>query len=752
MNTEQEPICALKANEYFEYSKKALEDFCGITDEDFQPAKMSANSNVISSEITKMYEITDKHLSISRQLFKKLCKKSSELHLSTIKRFLHGRTVSKTDVSLLPKVVRENQTLKKKFDSEEPLSSSDYNEFVDYEVAYDIGEYRELFLPELYVSVIYSFGRNYFYLNNAANPCFYFDLLKVAYCLASMITQQMKVSDAVLHEYLVEVNGLLRLIVNNDYVDRDDTLMTLEEAIYRCKQLENDSRKYFELGMLKKTKDDEYCRLNCKILIKELTDKKHSLEIKEQLNKASKKDRLVYGEKILNNLSSNSKANGRQEAWKWQKVSIEYEEKFKRLIEHGRKFPDEIIEVNGIRVCLDKEFLIGMGGQSDGVYVGLGTEGTEKAVKLFVKATHGHLAEQDKKLLRKCETKESTCVVKYWFLDDTSHSVFAFLIMDLCEETLESFVRNNSRDELVERAPGIIRQILKGLANLHSAPDRILHRDLKPLNILRNVNYKWFLADFGIGRMLPNDDSTYLSVDRGTKKWKAVESCYQSGISDDHGKEQVRYKPESDIQVAGMVAFYILTKGKHPFGDDEQQILTNLHAPNPVNLNMLDDRSFAHDFISWMLKKDPKDRPSADEALQHPYLKSKEQQFTLLCEVGNYIQNVDANSDVLKELKKDKADWQTRVGKDILDYLCHDTSKKKRKKPFRYEKSWTGCLRLIRNMKQHWNHQERNEPEAKEVRDPQEFFLDLFPDLVLKVYKIARSCDDLKQMEYFKEQ
>ena len=69
-----------------------------------------------------------------------------------------------------------------------------------------------------------------------------------------------------------------------------------------------------------------------------------------------------------------------------------------------------------------------------------------------------------------------------------------------------------------------------------------------------------------------------------------------------------------------MVAFYILTKGEHPFGD-EHQILTNLLEGNPVNLFMLDDHPLAKDLISWMLNYDPKDRPSAEEALQHPYLK-----------------------------------------------------------------------------------------------------------------------------------
>ena len=218
------------------------------------------------------------------------------------------------------------------------------------------------------------------------------------------------------------------------------------------------------------------------------------------------------------------------------------------MIEHGQKRPNEILQINGVCVCLKEGFLIGKGGESNGVYIGLGTDGCEKAVKLFLKATHGHLAEEEKNLLITCETKQlfDTHVVRYWFLDDKSDNIFAFLIMELCEETLGNFVARNSLEDLIEAAPGIIQQILKGLADLHREPDRILHRDLKPSNILRNSNGKWLLGDFGIGRILSKDETTHISVERGTKMWKAIESCCESGASD---KGNARYKTKSDIQV-----------------------------------------------------------------------------------------------------------------------------------------------------------------------------------------------------------
>jgi serine/threonine protein kinase len=240
------------------------------------------------------------------------------------------------------------------------------------------------------------------------------------------------------------------------------------------------------------------------------------------------------------------------ELWKWEKKSRRHEEKFDKLIRHGCTHPDDILEINGVRVCLEKEFLIGEGGQSDGVYVALGTDGSEKAVILFLKATRGHLAEKEKELLTTCENKsyELSHVIKYWFLDDKSHKTFAFLIMELCEETLETFVSDNSLADLTKSAPDIIQEILRGLVSLHRKPKRILHRDLKPLNILRNVHGNWLLADFGIGRILPDDDkSTLLSMQRGTKMWMAVESYKKTH----DGK--VHYKTKSDIQV-GFCQFF----------------------------------------------------------------------------------------------------------------------------------------------------------------------------------------------------
>ena len=431
--------------------------------------------------------------------------------------------------------------------------------------------------------------------------------------------------------------------------------------------------------------------------------------------------------------------NGRQ----WMVRSIIHHEKLAKILQCAKIHPDEILEVNGVLFCCSDEFLIGKGSDGTRVYVGLGKDGVERAVKRLPRDACSSLPEQEKKVLNLLNTKKSQHVVNYCFLEDQRDKDFLYVILDLCEETLENFVRRSSMTDLVRCAPEIIQQVLEGLADLHRHPNHVLHRDLKPSNILRNVQDHWLVADFGITRILKAGVRPYVSSSTEAENWKAVESCFVEG-------KTILYKKESDIQVAGMVAFYILTKGDHPFGEKPDR-LRNLRDGKPVGLNKLKDDG-AKDLISWMLSHDPKDRPSAEYALKHPYLQPATQNFKLLCEVGNKpeIKKRDTKSSVVQILNSNPKDWRKEIPEDVLRYLSTDCLKGT---TFYYGPHWTDCLRLIRKVKQHWHERPSPRPEVFYiVDDPQKYFLNLFPSLCVEVHKILRSCDwkerdDLK--EYF---
>ena len=103
-------------------------------------------------------------------------------------------------------------------------------------------------------------------------------------------------------------------------------------------------------------------------------------------------------------------------------------------------------------------------------------------------------------------------------------------------------------------------------------------------------------------------------------------------------------------------------------------------------------------------------------------------------------------------VNKDPTDWRALTPPDVLTYLCTDFMNGK-PKMFCYKSSWTECLRLIRNVNQHWHDRPRPRPQPEafyQVGDPQGYFLNLYPNLPIEVHRIVRSCDwkdrpDLKE-------
>ena len=190
-----------------------------------------------------------------------------------------------------------------------------------------------------------------------------------------------------------------------------------------------------------------------------------------------------------------------------------------------------------------------------------------------------------------------------------------------------------------------------------------------------------------------------------------------------------------------------MTKGEHPFGEQPDR-LRNLIDGNPVYLSKLKDPA-AKDLISWMLSNNPNDRPSAVKALNHPYLQSKKEQFEMLSEVGN--QEVKARSEgfnIALALNMDRTDWKMKMGPDILKYLSTDPLTGKIS---RFGSSWTECLRLIRNVSQHWYDRPRPLPQPEAfylVGDPQEYFLNVFPSLSVAVHQAVRSSNSTKVSDH----
>ncbi|CAB4016413.1 serine threonine- kinase endoribonuclease ire-1-like [Paramuricea clavata] len=243
------------------------------------------------------------------------------------------------------------------------------------------------------------------------------------------------------------------------------------------------------------------------------------------------------------------------------------------------------------------------------VYVGILEDGSEVAVKKMLIETCEDAAENEKEILSLIEAKKSPYIVSYRLL--LKDSIFFYLIADLCENTLNDHVSSQSIENLKEDGPRMVKEILTGLTFLHD--QRILHRDLKPSNILVDVECHMRLADFGISRVLNEDETTLYTDAKGTQGWMSTEVLEAIDRAC-----KCRYKKKSDVQVTGMITFFILTKGEHPFGASHQR-MTNIKEGNPMNLEHLVDLC-ARKFVLSLISHDIKDRPYAHEALRHSFM------------------------------------------------------------------------------------------------------------------------------------
>ena len=281
---------------------------------------------------------------------------------------------------------------------------------------------------------------------------------------------------------------------------------------------------------------------------------------------------------------------------------------------------DDVERIGTVRTYTsDNSFLIAQGSHGTCVYLGIDDDNNPVAVKRILTATTAHLqsVEKETKLLDLLKLKRSKHIASY--RDFKQENPFSYVILDLCEDSLVDFVKREDKNYLETRGPIIIKEILTGLLALHSGENKILHMDLKPENILVDRHGHMRLSDFGISKILGNNQTTITTGSKGTPGWMAAESIPKEG------EKEGRFKRKSDIQVVGMVSFYVLTKGGHPFGGTYHRT-SNIIAGKPVDLEKLTNAT-ARDFVERLIQHNPKDRPYAEEALQHRFLQSNTGMF-----------------------------------------------------------------------------------------------------------------------------
>src|SRR5207245_7425022 len=113
--------------------------------------------------------------------------------------------------------------------------------------------------------------------------------------------------------------------------------------------------------------------------------------------------------------------------------------------------------------------------------------------------------------------------------------------------TLSQEKKTFSTREAVE----ITQQICRALEATHSVG--VIHRDLKPQNIMRDASGRILLMDFGLARTVEGDGMTQTGALVGTMEYMSPEQALGKNLDE-----------RSDLFTLGLI-FYELLTGKMPF-------------------------------------------------------------------------------------------------------------------------------------------------------------------------------------------
>lgn len=200
------------------------------------------------------------------------------------------------------------------------------------------------------------------------------------------------------------------------------------------------------------------------------------------------------------------------------------------------------------------------------------------------------------------------------------HHVGCLAIYDFGQERGLTFMameyfRGRTLKDLVKRGPmdpylvvRIARDVASALSAVHAAG--IVHRDVKPTNVMVDRTANVRLTDFGVARTTKDDSANGMMV--GTMKYMAPEQA--RGKDADH---------RADIFSLGVV-MYEMIAGKPPFGGTLDALIARVTKPPPKIPDDIEAPKHVAEIIDRCMARDPSERYDDVQELVSALTKSKE--------------------------------------------------------------------------------------------------------------------------------
>ena len=245
------------------------------------------------------------------------------------------------------------------------------------------------------------------------------------------------------------------------------------------------------------------------------------------------------------------------------------------------------------------------------------------AVKRYLTNKWSETAQNEADCLIKADLHPN--IIRYYCTEKFRE--FIFLGLQRCQTNLQALMDGNG-PKLTTDPVALSGDILEGLTHLHNLkPRAIVHRDLKPHNILLfipqpNCEPRGIIADLGLGKQLEEEMresfSTTAGKAKGSRGWQAPELLETSTATTIDARQKLSVK--LDIFPTGGLIYFLMSDGKHPFGDGdsfrdlirrEMNVLDN----KPDLSGLKEDYQLYENLIMAMISHDPNSRPTAKAAL-----------------------------------------------------------------------------------------------------------------------------------------